>query len=408
MHVGRTLPPAAAPIGPGEFVSGLRGMLDRRRAMERFQSELREYFGVRHCFLVSSGKAAFALILLALKELFPGRDDVIIPAFTCYTVPSSVVRAGLRIRTCDLRQGSLDLDLALLSAMLPGSARLLAVVPTHLYGYPSDVVRVRKLVTDRGVTIVEDAAQAMGETWDGRKLGTLGDVSFLSLARGKAFSTVEGGIILTDRDDIARVLQGRVDGLPGYGFWGLVKLIAQAAGLMLFIHPLLFWIPRSLPFLRLGDTLFEEDFPILRMSSFQAGLAENWRERLRSMREARKANVKRWMGMLEEIGDRGESLEHGQPRGLLRYPIRVRDAARRKSLLQESKDRGVGIAPVYPESINRLSELTGKIPLQACPVAESCARELVTLPTHAYLTQKDVAVVRNLLAHALQMKMKPL
>ena len=436
MRIGRTLPPAAAPIGPGEFVSGLRGLLRGRQALERFQSELKQHFGVQHCFLVSSGKAAFALTLLALKELFPGRGDVLIPAFTCYSVPSSVVRAGLRIRLCDLHPDSLDIDFAQLSAMLSGARRplqaddptagsvsnlfgesscaandsgdpikrLLAVVPTHLYGYPSDVLRVRKLIQDGEVTIVEDAAQAMGETWDGRKFGTLGDVSFFSLGRGKAFSTVEGGVILTDRDDIAEVLSRRVGSLPGYGFWQVLGLIAKAAALMLFTHPVLFWIPRSMPFLRLGETLFEPNFQILQMSSFQAGLTTKWRERLQKMRDARKANVRRWTGILEEIGERGSCLQQSHSLGLLRYPIRVRDANRRKSLLQESADRGAGVAPVYPESINRLSELRGEIPAEAFPVAESCAKELVTLPTHGYLTQEDVAVVRRLLSHALAVK----
>lgn len=433
MRLGRSLPPAAAPIGAREFISGICGIFRGQRELNRFQSELKEYFGVKHCFLVSSGKAAFALILLALKELFPDRNEVLIPAFTCYSVPSSVVRAGLKLRLCDLHPDSLDLEFTQLSAMLSGATRppqdnarsaggvtrirgetsisarapgdsiggLLAVVPTHLYGYPSDVPGVRKLIQDRGVTIVEDAAQAMGETWEGRKLGTLGDVGFLSLGRGKAFSTVEGGVILTDRGDIAEVLSRRVGSLPSYGFWGNTTLISKAVGLMLFIHPLLFWIPRSLPFLRLGETMFERDFPILRMSPFQAGLAAKWVGRLRNMRDARKANVKRWLGILEEIGDRGSWLVHSQSLGLLRYPIRVRDAGRRKSLLEESAERGSGIAPVYPESINCLAELRGQISTQACPVAESCARELVTLPTHGYLTEEDRAMVQRLLSQAL-------
>ena len=173
---------------------------------------------------------------------------------------------------------------------------------------------------------------------------------------------------------------------------------------MLFTHPLLFWIPRSLPFLRLGETLFEPNFQILRMSSFQAGLTANWRERLQKMRDVRKTNVKRWMAILEEIGDLDSCLQHPQSLALLRYPIRVRDANRRKSLLRESAVRGAGVAPVYPESINRLSELRAEIPAQAFPVAESCARELVTLPTHGYLTQRDVTVVRRLLSHALAVR----
>jgi len=433
MRIGRSLPPAAAPIGPREFFSGICGLFQGGKALDRFRLELKEYFAVKHCFVVSSGKAAFTLILLALEELFPGRDEVIIPAFTCYSVPSSVVRAGLRIRLCDLHHDSLDLDFAQLSAMLsaakrpkradarlPGGlthlqgeswngacssrdsiGRVLAVVPTHLYGYPSDVLKVRELIQDGAVTIIEDAAQAMGETWEGRKLGTRGDVGFLSLGRGKALSTVEGGVILTNRDDIADVLRRRVDGLPGYGIWGLLKLNLKALGLMIFLHPRLFWIPRSLPFLRLGETLFERDFPILRMSPFQAGLAENWRERLEHMRDARNANVKQWRRILEEIGGRASWLPHSRSLGLLRYPIRVGDPTCRASLLKESGARGAGVVPVYPQSINSLPELKGEIPAQACPVAEHYARELVTLPTHDYLEGKDVAIVRRLLSNAL-------
>src|ERR1700704_5055411 len=118
MRIRRTLPPAAAPIGITEFVSGVCGIFRGQKELERFQSELKEHFGVKHCFLVSSGKAAFTLILLALKELSPGREEVLIPAFTCFSVPSSVVRAGLEIRLCDLRLESLGFDFAQLSAML--------------------------------------------------------------------------------------------------------------------------------------------------------------------------------------------------------------------------------------------------------------------------------------------------
>ena len=412
MRIGKTLPPAATPIGPNELLSGARGIFRGQKELERFRAELKQYFGAKHCFLVSSGKAALTLILWALKELSPDRDKVLIPAFTCYSVPSSVVRAGLAVRLCDLHPDSLDLDFEQLSVALsdaihprPASdqnkesiARLLAVVPTHLFGIPSDVPRLRKMLQDPGVTIVEDAAQAMGETWGGRRLGTLGDVGFFSLGRGKALSTVEGGVVLTNRDDIADVLRRRVGSLPPYGFGNLAVLVLKALGLALFLRPRLFWIPRSMPFLRLGQTLWEPDFPILQMSSFQAGLAKNWRERLDAMRVARKANVATLMKLVGDSEGREMcALPLPQSYGLLRFPIRVRSSDKRKELLRESVNRGAGIASAYPESINRLRELRGTVSKQAFPVADSCARELVTLPTHGLLTRDDIRTLHQLL-----------
>lgn len=401
MHIGRSLPPAAAAIGLQELAAGFCDAFLGRKALDRFESELRAYFGVKHCFLVSSGKAAFTLILTALKDLSPGRDEVVIPAFTCYSVPSSVLRAGLKIRLCDLAQDSLDLDSTQLSNALATGKKPLAVVPTHLYGYSADVPRVQQLVGDSSVAIVEDAAQAMGEVWDGRKLGTLGDVGFLSLGRGKALSTVEGGVILTDRDDIAQALRTRLNEVPGYGTLALLELVAKTLALVTLIHPLLYWIPSALPFLRLGETQFELDFPILRMTAFQAGLARNWVKRLRRMRDGRRANALQWLEVLTDLGERNAAFSPTACPGLVRFPLRIRDADRRKALLRECRDQGAGIAPAYPESLNRVAELKGEIPPQDYPVAERCARELVTLPTHAFLARQDVAKIRRLLSRAL-------
>jgi len=432
MRIGRTLPPAATPIGVREIASGVCGIFRGRKELDRFRSELKEHFGVKHCFLVSSGKAAFTLILLALKELFPDRDEVLIPAFTCYSVPSSVVRAGLRIRLCDLRPDSLDFDFARLSTMLSkappaqtearpagrasGSAvdtrdaagssrdsikRVLAVVPTHLFGYPADVTRLRRLNRDPGVTIVEDAAQAMGETREERKVGTLGDVSFFSLGRGKAFSVVEGGVVLTNRDEIAEGLNRFVTQLPSYGLLPLLNVIFKAAALMVLLNPRLFWVPRSMPFLKLGETLFEPHFPILRMSSFQAGLAKNWRGRLEKLRDVRKKNVNRWITVLEASRTHGSNFLRSRSLGLLRFPLRVSDGKKQESLLRESARMGLGIMPVYPTSINAIPELRGKIEGGAFPVAESCARELVTLPTHGYLTEDDAMELSRLISRVL-------
>lgn len=382
------------------MISGVRGIIAGRDELARFKSELKEHFGVKHCFLVSSGKAALTLILLALKELSPDRDEVLIPAFTCFSVPSSIVRAGLRVRLCDLDPDRLDFDFARLSAMHSGS-KVLAVVPTHLFGFPADVARLRKLIRNPGPAVVEDAAQAMGEPMGDGNAGTLGDVGFFSLGRGKSLSAVEGGIILTNRDDVAGVLKGLVGRRPRYGLLSLLGLIFKAAALMTLVHPRLFWLPRSLPFLRLGETIYDPSFRILRMSSFQAGLARNWRERLEAMRIARMEMAGRWVAVLGAGSVNGAHLVRGGIPGLLRFPLRISDREKRASLLHESAARGLGIAPVYPTSIDAIPELKGRIDDEAFPVAERCARELVTLPTHGFLTEDDVARIGGLVSRAL-------
>src|SRR6185369_941791 len=96
IHIGRTLSPAAAPLHFRDIVSGVVGLFGGVKAVNRFEDELKEFYHVRHSFAVSSGKAALVLILQALKELSTDRDEVLIPAYTCYSVPSAIVRAGLR------------------------------------------------------------------------------------------------------------------------------------------------------------------------------------------------------------------------------------------------------------------------------------------------------------------------
>jgi len=414
MRIGRTLPPAATPIGLAAFLSGLISIGRGDKELRRFQEEMKGHYGVRHCFLVSSGKAALTLILLALKDLQPERQRVILPAFTCFSVPSAVVRAGLDIGLCDQHPETFDFDFDRLPAILQpekasqeradaegdrptGAARPLAVLSTHLFGYQSDVDRLRKVIADPGIAIIEDAAQAMGEVSAQGKLGTLGDVAFFSLARGKAFSTVEGGVILTNRDDLAERLAARLKSIPQYDLRSHLNLMVTALALMLLMHPRLFWMPKALPFLRLGETLFDVDFPIRGMSAFQAGLTRNWQERLNVLREGRQGKVRRLLAGLRAAQCAGLVMSLATP-ALIRLPIRIASGPRKLALLNESNRLGLGIMPVYPSSIDAIPELKARIRGGPFPIAAARARELVTLPTHGFLTDADLVAITELVA----------
>jgi len=392
MRIGRTLPPAAVPLNFTDIAAGVAGLFWGDKTVARFQEELRDHFRVRHCFAVSSGKAALVLILQALHELSPEKDEVLIPAYTCYSVPSAIVRAGLKIRLCDLAPNSLDFDFGRLEEQLD-NPRLLCVIPTHLFGFPADVERVKSLIKQRGIFVVEDAAQAMGGEWQGKKMGTSGDVALFSLGRGKSFSTTEGGIILTDNELIGWAIKQRLSAISSYGTFDLLKLILYSVALSVLIHPLIYWLPKSFPFLKLGETHFDPSFPIRKLSSFQAGMAKVWKRKIEHLKEIRSINA----GRIADQGIWPLGVPTGAIPDLIRYPVLIEDAEAKKRILIESEKLGLGISDGYPDSIDGIRELRFMFDINEFPAAKDVAKRIVSLPVHAFVREYDILQIVQLL-----------
>ena len=422
MRIGRTIPPAASPIYITDIFNGVKELFTGNPDMETLRSELKDYFDVKHCYLISSGKAALTIILEALHDLYPERDEVIIPAFTCYSVPSAIVRAGLKVGLCDVDCRSLDFDhrqlekilqdsLAPKSRHTPKINRILAVLPTHLFGLRADVVRIRDMAASRGIHVVEDAAQVFGTEYNGRKLGTFGDVAFTSLGRGKALSAVEGGVILTNRDDLARRIENRLSKVPPYRVLELAELVFKAIALIVFQYPRLFWFPVLLPFLKIGDTFYDPHFEMRKFSAFQAGLLKNWRGKLDAFKKKRLQNSKRLSGYLARhpllrryiadytshersgdtadrtVDDKDVSLTKINP--FVRFPVRILDKNLWETIVKAGRQNGLGIAPTYPDSINKITDLKSQFKNQTYADAEKLPRQLLTFPVHPFVTEKD-------------------
>ena len=310
MKPQRTLPPTAAPISFWDLVRAASSLCGGVEHRARLIQELKAKFSAREVFLVSSGKAALTVILKALAAS-SGRRRVIIPAYTCFSVPSAIVKAGLEVVLCDVEPETLDFNFAELEGLI--NEDVLCVVPTHLFGRPADVDRVKRLCEGKGIVVVEDAAQAMGGQSGGRLLGTLGDVAFFSLGRGKNLTCGTGGIILTRSSSIAEKIKAEYATLPEAPRGEVVRNWLEMVMMRFFIHPLLYWLPAGLPFLRLGETKFYTDFPMYRMDEVRAHQLQGWERRLdsgqsRASRSCRLVN--RWVGSLSQrhkadYGERG-------------------------------------------------------------------------------------------------------
>ena len=380
MKIRRTIPPAASPISWRDFLRGMHGIIDGQFVGE-IEEELRKYFDTGHVFLVSSGKAALTLILSGLHSM-TGRTKVIIPAYTCYSVPSAVIRAGLEIVLCDVNPETLDFDYEFLEGL--ADRETLCVVSTHLFGIPSDVLRVRMLTEGKGIFIVEDAAQGMGVQTTQKKLGTLGDAGFFSLGRGKNITSGAGGIILTSSDDVARSISSVYVNLERETIPGYAMNILEVLLMIFFIHPRLYWFPRGLPFLGIGETRFDPNFSIHRMNGFKAGFLRSWRHRLETSNRCR-TNVAEYY--MKEFG-----LGNGKPIYVnnipfLRFPLFGEGPKWKEDVC--SRFGYLGISPMYPDSINNIIALRGTVGEGPFTGAESITRSMVTLPTHSYLNGMD-------------------
>jgi dTDP-4-amino-4,6-dideoxygalactose transaminase len=391
IKIQRILPPAAAPLSTRDLVHGLAALVRPRFYRERLLQELREYLSIRHVYLVSSGKAALVVILRALRSLAPDRDEVLIPAYTCYSVPSAIVKAGLLPAVCDIDSGTYDFDQQDMAVRL--TERTLCVVPGHLFGIPSDVERTAALARRHGAFVVEDAAQALGVRCNSGFAGTIGDVGFYSLDRGKNITAGSGGIIVTNNDRIAAAVDREYSCLPAPGWAAELRGLCTTMLLALFLRPSLYWFPAGLPFLGLGRTVFSTQFPVTRLNRHACGLLRTWQDRLAGAARQRSASVDRYAELLGP--DIGVNERLSGP--LLRMPLLAQTREFRDRLCELLQRKGLGAGTLYPAAVPEIPEIRGRIRGGRCPGARLIAERLFTVPTHGLATPADRERICSLL-----------
>jgi dTDP-4-amino-4,6-dideoxygalactose transaminase len=167
--------------------------------VQRFEQALADYVGSPECRCLSSCTAALILSLQVLG-IGPG-DEVLVPAMTFVASANAVEHAGATPVLVDSVPGTglIDLDAAE-RAITP---RTKAIMPVHLAGRPVDIDRLAELRDRHGVTVIEDAAHAIGAEWHGRRIGSHGNLAAFSFYVTKNITTIEGGALATDDPEIA-------------------------------------------------------------------------------------------------------------------------------------------------------------------------------------------------------------
>ena len=169
------------------------------RFVTLFEEMFSDYIGVKHGIAVCNGTAALELAVACLG-LEQG-SEVIVPTFTIISCINAIVRNGLVPVLVDAERNTWNMDVNKVEERI--SARTKAIMPVHIYGHPTDMDPLKKLAEKHDLIIIEDAAEAHGALYRGKKCGSMGQVSVFSFYANKIITTGEGGMVLTDDDGLA-------------------------------------------------------------------------------------------------------------------------------------------------------------------------------------------------------------
>lgn len=350
---GGQIPSARPFTGEEEIASVVEvlrsGNLVQGAEVAAFEGEFSEMVAGRHCVAVNSGTSALALALIASGIGFG--DEVIVPSFTFAGTANAVRICGARPVFVDVDDKTFCLSPdAVRAAITPASA---AIIPVHLYGQPADMTQIRKVASNYGLAVIEDAAQAHGASWHGNPTGALGDTAAFSFYPTKNMHTIEGGMVVTADSHIARQ----------------VRMLRNQGMEDRYRHVIV------------GHSL--------RLTEVAAAVGRVQLRRLPTMNGVRAANAARLDEGLR--GWRTPYVAPGARHVYHQYTIRVH-RNHRNSLHQFLHVQGIHSSIFYPVPVHRLPPFLDDYNRAAAelPRTDLCAEEVLSLPAHPAVSNTDL------------------
>jgi perosamine synthetase len=333
------------------------GAIAQGPMVKRFEDMFAREAGVPHAVAVNNGTTALVASLQVL-DLQPG-DEVITSPFTFVATLNAILEAGATARFADIRDDDFCIDPDAVAAAIGPRTKVL--MPVHLYGQMADMGKLAPLAEQHGLAIVEDSAQAVGATFDGRQAGSYG-LGCFSLYATKNITTAEGGVITTGDDALA----DRLRVLRNQGMRQRYQY--EVAG-----HN-------------------------YRMTDLHAAVGIPQLEKLGEITEARQRNAETLSkGLADVVGLKVPQTLPGRTHVWHQYTVLVTEDApvTRDELAAKLTEKGIGNGIYYPRTVFDYDcyRDNDRVVISDVPVAERVARGALSLPVHPKLTDADLETI---------------
>ena len=326
------------------------GMLAQGPRTAQFEERFAQVCGVKHAIATSSGTTALHIALLA-HGVGPG-DEVITTPFTFIASANSILCTGAEPVFVDIDPETFNLDPNLIEQAI--TPRTKAIMPVHLYGYVCDMDALQAVADRHGLAIVEDACQAVGAGYHGRKAGSFGTGCF-SLYATKNVMSGEGGMITTNDDELAQKC----------------RMLRNHGMQRRYYHDLL------------GFNY--------RMTDLCAAIGLAQLDRLETFTAKRRANAAYLNSRIESVIT--PNVKEGYDHVWHQYTIRVNGGRDRDTAVKQLNEAGIGTGIFYPVPVHQQNYMRAIVGEVRLPVAERLAQEVISLPVHPQLSQADLAMI---------------
>jgi len=386
-----------------EWLLALRAFLFGPREIpsttQRYESEFAKIAGCKHAFSFALGRHA---LYASLKALGIGDgDEIILPAFTCVVVPNAILYCNATPVYVDIELDTFNISAELIEKKI--SLKTKAIYAQHTFGNICDMEKIKELAERYNLYIIEDAAHAMGFSYQNSLVGSLGDVAFFSTDHSKVISTVLGGMVTTNNSELAGKIESIYKATPFLSPQITKKLLLQFLFEFIFFSPLLFWAGKLLnQLLRKTQLFFHFDDELkvnyqevsnypARLPSELAQIGTSQLENIKKNLDHRKAV---WLWLHNSL-----NYNNAVPKStFLRYSFLVEDRNKFENYFLFKFELGTWFTSIAQERVKNFGEI--KYREGSCPKAEYAAKHIVNFPTHLriprqLLMQRDITFAKT-------------